>query len=129
MRLLLDSHALVWAFTDTTQLSPTALAGITDPQNAVFASSASAWELSIKHHAGKLPEAALILPMYHASLARARFLELLISSEHGINAGALAWAHRDPFDRLLVAQAQLEDLTLVTSDATITASGLVSVLW
>jgi PIN domain nuclease of toxin-antitoxin system len=129
MKLLLDTHAVLWAMTDTTQLSKTALRAITNPSHQIFASSANAWELSIKHHLGKMPEAAQILPAYHTSLARARFLELLVSSEHGILAGGLNWPHRDPFDRILVAQAQVEQLTLVTMDAIIAQSGLVTVLW
>ena len=129
MKLLLDTHTLIWALSNTSQLSPAAHRTIADPRNEVFASSASAWELSIKYHLGKLPEATLILPVYHASLAKARILELLISSEHGIQAGGLTWTHRDPFDRLLVAQAQLETMTLVTTDDAITQSALVPVLW
>jgi PIN domain nuclease of toxin-antitoxin system len=129
VKLLLDTHTLIWALSNTSQLSSAALRAIADPQNQVFASSVNAWELSIKYHLGKLPEAALVLPVYHASLAKARILELLISSEHGIHAGGLTWAHRDPFDRLLVAQAQLETMTLVTMDDEITHSALVPVLW
>ena len=129
MRLLLDTHAVIWALTDPSQLSPTAQNAIQNPRNEVFASSVNAWEVSIKYHLGKLPEGAQILPVYHASLAKARFLELLISSEHGIRAGSLTWAHRDPFDRLLVAQSQLEAMTLVTSDTIIQQSALVAVLW
>jgi PIN domain nuclease of toxin-antitoxin system len=129
VRLLLDTHTLIWALSNTSQLSPTALRAIADPRNDVFASSASAWELSIKYHLGKLPEVSQILPVYHASLAKARILELLILSGHGIQAGGLTWAHRDPFDRLLVAQAQLETMTLVTMDDAITQSALVPVLW
>ena len=129
MKLLLDTHTLIWALSNTSQLSQAALHAIQDPRNEVFASSVSAWELSIKYHLGKLPEATQILPVYHASLAKARILELLISSEHGIHAGGLTWAHRDPFDRLLVTQAQLETMTLVTMDDAITQSALIPVLW
>jgi PIN domain nuclease of toxin-antitoxin system len=129
MRLLLDTHAVIWALTNPSELSQTARAAIANPRNEVFVSAVNAWELSIKYHLGKLPEAAQILPVYHASLSKARFLELLISSEHTILAGGLNWNHRDPFDRLLVAQAQSEAMTLVTMDDAITQSGMVPVLW
>ena len=120
---------MIWALTNPAELSPAAQAAIANPGNEVFVSAATAWELSIKYHLGKLPEAAQILPAYHASLAKARFLEMLISSEHTILAGGLNWAHKDPFDRLLVAQTQCETMILVTMDEAITRSQLVRVLW
>ena len=129
MKYLLDTHTFFWAVSDVTQLTPKVLTALSDPKAEVFVSSASAWEMSIKHRSGKFPEAALILSDFHKTLAKARFLELMISSEHGMSAGALAWEHKDPFDRVLVAQAQLERCILVTSDSVITQSGLIQVLW
>jgi PIN domain nuclease of toxin-antitoxin system len=116
VKYLLDTHSFV-------------LAVLSDPTSEIYVSSASAWEMSIKHRLGKFPEASLILPDFYKTLAKARFLELMISSEHGIAAGDLAWAHKDPFDRVLVAQAQLEGCILLTSDSIIAQSGLVQVLW
>jgi PIN domain nuclease of toxin-antitoxin system len=129
VKYLLDTHAFVWAVSDVTQLAPKVLTVLSDPKSEIYVSSASAWEMSIKHRLGKFPEASLILPDFHKTLARARFLELMISSEHGIAAGDLAWDHKDPFDRVLIAQAQLEHCILVTSDSIITQSGLIQVLW
>lgn len=129
MKYLLDTHAFVWAVSDVTQITPKVLTVLSGLKAEVFVSSASAWEMSIKHRSGKFPEATLILSDFYKTLAKARFLELMISSEHGMSAGALAWEHKDPFDRVLVAQAQLEGCILITSDSVITQSGLVQVLW
>jgi PIN domain nuclease of toxin-antitoxin system len=129
VKYLLDTHAFVWAVSDVSQLTPKVLTVLSDPKSEVFVSSASAWEMSIKHRSGKFPEAALILPDFYKTLAKARFLELMISSEYGIAAGNLAWDHKDTFDRVLVAQAQLEGLILVSSDSIIVQGGLVQVLW
>ena len=129
MKYLLDTHAFVWAVSDVSQLTPKVLTALSNPTAEVFVSSASAWEMSIKHRLGKFPEAALILPDFYKTLAKARFLELMISSQHGMSAGDLAWDHKDPFDRVLVAQAQLERLVFITSDSMISQSGLVRVLW
>ncbi len=129
MKYLLDTHTFVWAVSDVTELTPKVIAVLSDSTSEVFVSSASAWEMSIKHRSGKFPEASLILPDFYKTLAKARFLELMISSEHGIAAGDLAWNHKDPFDRVLVAQAQLEGCILLTSDSIIAQSGLVDVLW
>ncbi len=129
MKYLLDTHAFVWAVSDVTPLTPKVLTVLSDPKAEVFVSSASAWEISIKHRSGKFPEAALILSDFYKTLAKARFLELMISSQHGMSAGDLAWDHKDPFDRVLVAQAQLERLVFITSDSMISQSGLVQVLW
>ena len=129
MRLLLDTHAFVWALLDLSQLSRAALHALSDPANTVFVSSVSAWELAIKHRSGKFPEIAVILDQYYEVLAKAQFTELIISSAHGIAAGTLEWSHKDPFDRLLVVQAVMEDCVLVTMDQTITDANLVKVLW
>jgi PIN domain nuclease of toxin-antitoxin system len=129
VRYLLDTHTFFWAVSDVTQLTSKVLTALSDPKAEVFVSSASAWEMSIKHRSGRFPEAALILPDFYKTLAKARFLELMISSEHGIAAGDLAWIHKDPFDRVLVAQAQLEHLILVTSDSIMMQSDLVQILW
>ena len=115
MRLLLDTHVLLWA-TLRPQLLPDQLQSqLLNPEHTLILSAATAWELSIKHHLGKLPEAAPLLAF--SEVARQLGAEILsISAVHAVHAGALAWAHRDPFDRMLVAQAQLEGCRLVTLD-------------
>ena len=115
MRLLLDTHVLLWA-TLRPQLLPDQLQSqLLNPEHTLILSAATAWELSIKHHLGKLPEAAPLLAF--PEVARQLGAEILsISAVHAVQAGALAWAHRDPFDRMLVAQAQLEGCQLVTLD-------------
>lgn len=114
MRLLLDTHAFIWwvgAAED--RLGPTAREAIADPLAAVFVSAASAWEIAIKRSKGTLEAPDDIRP----AIARSRFAELPIEVGHAIAAGALPAHHRDPFDRVLVAQARTESMTLVTADS------------
>lgn len=99
-----------------------------DPHNEVLVSAASAWEITTKHRLGRLPEAGdvpLHLPRY---LNRARFAVLDISLEHAMTAGALPGPHKDPFDRMLVAQARIENLTVATTDPVFKDYG-VAVIW
>ena len=115
MRLLLDTSTLLWWLAGDRKLGATAQAAITDPENEVFVSAASAWEISVKRASGKLAAPFDIA----GALERNYFLELPIEVAHAIAAGELPRHHKDPFDRMLVAQAQLEDLTLVADDAEI----------
>ena len=112
MRLLLDTHALLWWIQDDPTLDARAREAINDPNNEVFVSAASIWEISIKSSRGRL-EAPDDLDI---QIDRARFVRLLINFEHAESVGGLPPYHRDPFDRMLVAQAQVEDLVLVTRD-------------
>jgi PIN domain nuclease of toxin-antitoxin system len=122
--LLLDTHAVLWAVGDTDRLSPTVLDVLSAGVVPAYVSAASAWEIAIKRASGKLnvPDD---LP---EKIGAARFGELPITSKHATLAGVLPHHHGDPFDRMLVAQAQSEGLTLVTSDLRIGAYD-VSVLW
>jgi PIN domain nuclease of toxin-antitoxin system len=122
--LLLDSHALLWWQANDRRLSAHAREVIEQPGVLLFFSAASIWELAIKQAQKKLiiPETLL------GALAEEDFAELRIASDHAVRAGALPPHHRDPFDRMLVAQAQSEKLTLVTSDERIAAYD-VPVLW
>jgi PIN domain nuclease of toxin-antitoxin system len=112
MKLLLDTHAFLWWDSDDAHLPATLRAAIASPLNEVYVSAVSVWEIAIKRASGKL--------IFQASAAKAieadGFLPLGISVEHAEHAGSLPQLHRDPFDRLLVAQAQLEGLVLVTVD-------------
>ena len=112
MNLLLDTHALLWWDLNSDHLSAAARTAISDAANTVFVSAVSIWEISIKQKRGKLRLSGSPLAM----LAKNAFLPLAISPEHAEAAGALPLLHADPFDRMLIAQAQLEQLTLVTLD-------------
>lgn len=125
MRLLLDTHTLLWALVSPAKLpAPTARA-IRDPANAVLVSAASAWEIAIKVAIGKL--SANVDEIVRAGL-EAGFDELAITLAHAVRVRSLPPHHRDPFDRMLVAQAVEEGLTVVTRDAVVARYG-VSTLW
>ena len=126
MRLLLDSHALIWWLVDSPSLSAPARTAIADRTNTVWASAASAYELVNKHRLGKLrpPLTEELLPM----IRRAGLPLLAISFEHAAAAAALPGPHRDPWDRLLMAQARLERLTVVSIDP-VFADYSISTLW
>lgn len=112
MRLLLDTHALIWAAADRDRLSERAADAIADPDNDVYVSAVSGWEVAIKRARGRLR-----FPDVDRGLLRAlRFAELPIGLGHAVEVGLLPVHHRDPFDRMLVAQARVDDLTLVSSD-------------
>lgn len=128
MRLLLDTHALVWWWTDDKRLPGAARAAIASPDNQVLVSAASAWEIATKHRLGKWPEVAALLDGFDANLRRSRFTSLPISHEHARLAGTLDGDHRDPFDRMLLAQARLENMALVSGDAAFRGFGA-TVLW
>ncbi len=118
MNLLLDTHVLLWAVDNDPSLSQAARAAIMDGQNIVFVSAATAWEITIKKALGKLK-----VPSgdYLQELKRHRFTPLDITTEHALAVEGLPPHHADPFDRMLVAQAQVEKLVLVTRDARIKA--------
>ena len=128
MRLLLDTHALLWWWTDDPQLSQVSRACIADGANEVLVSAASAWEIATKHRLGKLGLADSILQRYPALLAADGFIHLSISAEHALVAGSYPQPHRDPFDRMLAAQAEVERLTLVSCDPALNQFG-VELLW
>jgi PIN domain nuclease of toxin-antitoxin system len=122
--LLVDTHVLLWWRGDHRRLSSRAHKSIADPDNTLFFSAASIWEMAIKRAAGKLDVPEDLLD----TMAERGFIELPVLSRHGLLAGALPPHHRDPFDRMLVAHAQSEDFTLVTGDKRIAAYD-VPVLW
>lgn len=116
MRLLLDTHSFLWwAFGDTA-LSKKARAAIADDDAEIFVSAATAWEITTKYRIGKLPHAEFVAKNVEATIADRQFLPLPISIRHAQTAGALAGTLRDPFDRMLIAQAMIEDLTLVSNE-------------
>lgn len=117
MRLLLDTHALLWWLAGDESLSGVARAAIGDMDNEVHVSAASAWEVATKHRIGKLPGAGPLVVDFAREIRAQGFLPLPISLEHAQVAGSLASEHRDPFDRMLVAQAREEKMALVSRDA------------
>lgn len=123
MRVLLDTHALLWWLSDDGRLSARASAVIRSPGNSVWVSPATGWELATKLRLGKLPGAERVLPKLPALIEESRFRVLPITLAHALKAGSLDHAHRDPFDRMLVAQAGMEHMTLVSSDPACKALG------
>ncbi|MDJ0609389.1 MAG: type II toxin-antitoxin system VapC family toxin [Kiloniellales bacterium] len=116
MRALLDTHVVLWWFFDDPRISEAAAALIADPSNELLVSSGSAWEIATKHRIGKLPEAGAPVARFAQLLRQARMRDLPITAAHALAAGALPGPHRDPFDRMLIAQADLERLPLVSND-------------
>lgn len=117
MRLLLDTHALIWWLAGDEALSRRAREAIGDETNEIVVSAASAMEIATKFRIRKLPGAALLAQDFEALIAEQGFGELPISVHHARLAGQINIAHRDPFDRLLIAQAQAEDMVLVSNEA------------
>jgi PIN domain nuclease of toxin-antitoxin system len=117
MKVLLDTHALLWWFTDDPRLSTKARALISDADNEILVSAASAWEIATKHRLGKLEEAAEAVIRFNELIAADSFIHLPIYYQHGLRAGLYRTAHRDPFDRMLAAQAEIEVIPLVTLDS------------
>jgi PIN domain nuclease of toxin-antitoxin system len=115
-RLLLDTHALLWWLAEPARLSSTAHAVIADPRVRILVSAASGWEIATKVRLGKLPAASELLEDLPAIVAAQGFESLPVTLVHGLHAGGYALPHRDPFDRLLAAQAELEGLTLISLD-------------
>jgi PIN domain nuclease of toxin-antitoxin system len=112
VRVLLDTHVLLWWLADDEQLPERAAATIADPDTEVVVSAASAWEISIKQASGRLDAPEDLLD----AVAANDFETLAISVDHAIAAGRLPAHHADPFDRMLIAQAQIEGFTLVSVD-------------
>ena len=113
---LLDTHVLMWWLFDDPNLSSKAKKAIMSADSRIYVSSVSGWEISIKYHLGKLPHVGPLvkeLPLY---LRRERFEVLPITLEHSLAAGGLEIKHKDPFDRMLIAQARVDNLTLISND-------------
>ena len=127
MRLLLDTHALLWWLTLDDALTPKAHDAIADRGNDVFVSAASAWEIATKHRLGKLPGAGLLAGDMDGVIASQGFSALPITIRHGQKAGALPGPHRDPFDRMLMAQALLDMMGLVSNEQVFDGYGVVRV--
>ncbi|MEA2840013.1 MAG: hypothetical protein QOF41_1343 [Methylobacteriaceae bacterium] len=128
MRLLLDTHALIWFLEGSKSLGREASWAIENQSNDVLVSAVSAMEVTNKFRTGKLSQAALLAHDFEATIVAYGFTPLSITVEHASLAGSLDISHRDPFDRLLIAQARIERLALVSNEKAFDAFG-VSRLW
>lgn len=128
MRALLDTHAFLWSTADPERLSDRARGFIEDPANDIFMSAATAWEIAIKYARGRLDLPEAVDSFVSAHVADLGLQPLPIEISHALHVAGLPRHHDDPFDRLLVAQAQLEDLPLITSNLNV-ARYDVEVLW
>jgi PIN domain nuclease of toxin-antitoxin system len=125
MDLLLDTHVFLWWDAESPQLGATACAAIANPENRIFISAASVWEISIKRAKGKL----VFSGSSSEAIGQNGFLPLAMDPIHAEAAGNLDWSHTDPFDRMLVAQARLQSLVLVHADHIIADFHQVPQLW
>ena len=124
MNLLLGSHVLIWLDMDSSRLSRTVIDHLTDPTNRLLLSAASVWEIAIKMQLGKLTLTDTLETVLAQQVAVNGFHMLDITAAHGMTAGFLPRLHKDPFDRLLVAQARIENAVLLTDDGLISQYGV-----
>ncbi len=117
MRLLLDTHVFIWWYSDSSRLSPSVHRQILDGSNDKLISAASAWEIATKHRLGKLPDAEALALDICGAIAFQGFEELPVTVAEGVRAGELPGPLRDPFDRMLIAQALAHDLVVVSNEA------------
>jgi PIN domain nuclease of toxin-antitoxin system len=128
-QLLLDTHTFLWAISEPKRLSSKARNAIAKLENTVHVSPVTAYELSFKHQLGRLPGGDAIVNSFSRQVAHLYASELPVSTEHALAAGQLQWEHRDPFDRMLAAQAMVEGMTLVTADEALQEYGPLASLW
>jgi PIN domain nuclease of toxin-antitoxin system len=128
VRLLVDTHTLIWAVDDTSQLSTLATTALQDPGNELLISAATIWEIAIKHGLGKLPLALPYRDWMNRAITDLGLVILPITVEYANAQAGLPMHHRDPFDRLLVAQCQVEQIPLISADAIFDQYGITR-LW
>ena len=116
MRFLLDTHTFLWWIIDDARLSKFARKSISNPENTIYISSASAWEIATKYRLGKLPGVHEIVNEISSCMVSQGFKELVITVDDGQRAGLLKARLRDPFDRMLIAQSQIRGLLLISKD-------------
>jgi PIN domain nuclease of toxin-antitoxin system len=124
LRLLLDTHALLWWLFDLDRLGKSARAALEDGENEIMVSAVSAMEVTTKFRLGKLPDAERLATNFHSEIQTEKFAELPISVEHSALAGSMPINHKDPFDRLLIAQARLEDLPILSNETVFDGFGV-----
>jgi len=124
LRVLLDTHALLWWLSDDIALTRSARKTIADTRNTLIVSAASAWEIGTKVRLGTLPTANDLAADFSAQLERDGFELMAISAEHAVRAGLLPGPNKDPFDRMLIAQAQAENLPLISNETLFEGYGI-----
>jgi PIN domain nuclease of toxin-antitoxin system len=124
VRALLDTHTLLWWILDDPALPREAREMIAETSNTMVVSAASAWELAIKFSLGKLPRAADLVANFSREVEQEGFHLLPISAEHGIRAGLLPGPHKDPFDRILIAQSQAENTPIISNELVFESYGV-----
>lgn len=126
---LLDTHAFVWLIISPERVPRATLRLLADDETTVLVSAASAWEIATKHRLGKMPEAASLLANWESDISELRAGEIPISRADALRGGALEWAHRDPFDRILAAQSMALKVPIVTGDAAMGTLAGLEVRW
>jgi PIN domain nuclease of toxin-antitoxin system len=124
LRLLLDTHALLWAVLDDPKLSRAARAALSDGRNEILISAVSIFEITLKHRLGKLSQADAFVRHHMRVLAELAWTPISVSFEHASLAGSLDIPHKDPFDRLLIAQARIARVPIVSNEAAFDAFGV-----
>ena len=127
MRLIVDTHALLWWWLDSPRLTDAAVAALENQANDILVSTVSIYEYTAKFGLGKLPEAKAVVENLEMLMMRSAFVELPITHAHARAAGLLPGPHRDPFDRLLIAQAQIEKASIVSADPVFAVYGAATV--
>ena len=129
VKYLLDTHTLLWAVRDEIKLGKNTLAILENMDNFIYISAVSAYEIMYKHQLGKLPQYEYFAENYFEIINKLSVNELPLNMKHTHFAGKLQWAHRDPFDRLLAAQAVVDNLILLTNDAVFNEWPYVNTMW
>jgi PIN domain nuclease of toxin-antitoxin system len=124
LRLLLDTHTLLWWLIKNPSLSTHAQRLLEDRENKILVSAASAWEMATKVRLGRLSVATEVVQNFIFYVERERFLPIPVTIEHGIRAGSLPGPHKDPFDRMLIAQAIAENIPIVSNDRALDGYGI-----
>ena len=127
MRLLVDSHSLIWAVDDPSRLSPAAVTALQDPANELLVSAATVWEIAIKVGLGKLTLSSSYRDWMTQVIATLSLKILPITVDYADAQAALPWHHRDPFDRLLIAQALTDAISIISADGQLDAYGIARV--
>ena len=128
MKVLLDTHAFLWALIEPDKLSSRTRGLLEDDTTEVMVSAASAWEIATKFRLGKLPGAKRVVAGYEEALRGLRATQLAMTNDHALKAGSWKVTHRDPFDCLLAAQSELEKLALISCDPAMKQFGI-EVIW
>lgn len=123
MSLLLDTHAFAWFFLGDTRLPAKVRSLVTAYEADIFVSAISAYEMALKHRLGLWSEAGSLVDRFESLAQKAHFMTLDVTASHAIRAGQLSTVHRDPFDRIIAAQAEAEDLRVVSRDKELRALG------